>query len=388
MMTVAVHERWSGQAARAAVLREFIAYAQGIDGVRFMRRCDIARWWLDHAPALGEDRLRRGGCDRRAPPRRPEQRSPASRSRRSATSTSARAGRVAERSGARAFADWEEMLDGGCRSTRSSSARRPRTMRRPRSRRSSAAWPSTSRSRSPAREPTARRSSAAWRQSGAVCAVGYQWRSLDVLDELRALLRGAQPGLLVSRSFGPTEGARRDLEQAAAVVRRPGSRAAACCSSSRATTSISRSRSPARSSRCRRPADSGLLALAGRPPSPLDDAVAVLLRFAGGGIGAAHVAWSTRAAPAALRARRAGRGRRAAARARPGLRAARPRPRRSGRRHGQPCIRASRRSPASWTPCAAAIPAAVPCSPADALATLRALLACERAIASGERVAV
>ena len=33
-------------------------------------------------------------------------------------------------------------------------------------------------------------------------------------------------------------------------------------------------------------------------------------------------------------------------------------------------------------------PAAVPCSPADALATLRALLACERAIASGERVAV
>ena len=32
--------------------------------------------------------------------------------------------------------------------------------------------------------------------------------------------------------------------------------------------------------------------------------------------------------------------------------------------------------------------AAVPCSPADALATLAALIACERAIASGERVAV
>jgi hypothetical protein len=30
----------------------------------------------------------------------------------------------------------------------------------------------------------------------------------------------------------------------------------------------------------------------------------------------------------------------------------------------------------------------VPCSPADALATLVALVACERAIASGERVAV
>jgi predicted dehydrogenase len=33
-------------------------------------------------------------------------------------------------------------------------------------------------------------------------------------------------------------------------------------------------------------------------------------------------------------------------------------------------------------------PAAVPCSPADALATLAALIACERAIASGERVAL
>ena len=52
MMTVAVHERWSGQAARAAVLREFIEYAKGIDSVSFMRRCDIASWWLDkHPPA-------------------------------------------------------------------------------------------------------------------------------------------------------------------------------------------------------------------------------------------------------------------------------------------------------------------------------------------------
>ncbi len=51
MMTVAVHARWSGQAARAAVLREFIALAQGTPGVAFMRRVDIARWWLEHYPA-------------------------------------------------------------------------------------------------------------------------------------------------------------------------------------------------------------------------------------------------------------------------------------------------------------------------------------------------
>ena len=50
MMTVAVHARWSGQAARAAALREFIGYAQSIPGVRFMRRVDVARWWRDRYP--------------------------------------------------------------------------------------------------------------------------------------------------------------------------------------------------------------------------------------------------------------------------------------------------------------------------------------------------
>ena len=50
MMTVAVHARWSGQAARAAALRMFIEHAKTQPEVRFMRRCDIARWWLDSYP--------------------------------------------------------------------------------------------------------------------------------------------------------------------------------------------------------------------------------------------------------------------------------------------------------------------------------------------------
>jgi peptidoglycan/xylan/chitin deacetylase (PgdA/CDA1 family) len=50
MMTVAVHARWSGQPARAAALRLFIEHAQSQSSVRFMRRCDIARWWLDRYP--------------------------------------------------------------------------------------------------------------------------------------------------------------------------------------------------------------------------------------------------------------------------------------------------------------------------------------------------
>lgn len=59
MMTIGLHPRWSGQANRAAAVRDIIQYALGKDGVRFMRRLDIARWWLDHHaewPATGTAR--------------------------------------------------------------------------------------------------------------------------------------------------------------------------------------------------------------------------------------------------------------------------------------------------------------------------------------------
>jgi peptidoglycan/xylan/chitin deacetylase (PgdA/CDA1 family) len=52
MMTVAVHARWSGQAARAGAVRLFLEHARAQPGVRFMRRCDIATWWLEHNPPL------------------------------------------------------------------------------------------------------------------------------------------------------------------------------------------------------------------------------------------------------------------------------------------------------------------------------------------------
>lgn len=50
MMTVVAHARWSGQAARAAATRLFIEHALAQPGVRFMRREDIARWWLERYP--------------------------------------------------------------------------------------------------------------------------------------------------------------------------------------------------------------------------------------------------------------------------------------------------------------------------------------------------
>ena len=46
---------------------------------------------------------------------------------------------------------------------------------------------------------------AAAERSGTVCAVGYQWHALDLLGELRGLLAGQQIGALVGTSIGPTQ---------------------------------------------------------------------------------------------------------------------------------------------------------------------------------------
>jgi myo-inositol 2-dehydrogenase / D-chiro-inositol 1-dehydrogenase len=42
-------------------------------------------------------------------------------------------------------------------------------------------------------------------RTGTVCAVGYQWHALDLLDDLHRLLGDDQIGLLVGTSIGPTQ---------------------------------------------------------------------------------------------------------------------------------------------------------------------------------------
>lgn len=48
MLTVGIHERWSGQASRASALADFLEYAAGRPDVVFLRRADIAEWWIAH----------------------------------------------------------------------------------------------------------------------------------------------------------------------------------------------------------------------------------------------------------------------------------------------------------------------------------------------------
>jgi len=227
---------------------------------------------------------------------------------------------------------------------------------------------------------------AAWERSGAVCAVGYQWRSLDVLAELRAALGGAAAGLLVSRSFGPTEGARRDLEGGAAWFADP--RASGGLLFELASHDIDLQialAGPVESVQAC--AGRGLLALAGHEHRALDDTITVLLRFVSGGIGACHVAWSTEQAPPlyALDVQSADAALQLVLDPVFELR---------GRRRGADVAARGTVPPrvSTVTRFLDAVrrrdPAGVPCSPADALCTLRTLTACERAIASGECVAV
>jgi peptidoglycan/xylan/chitin deacetylase (PgdA/CDA1 family) len=47
LMTVSLHPRWIGQAARAGALRAFLEHALARADVWFARRLDVARWWID-----------------------------------------------------------------------------------------------------------------------------------------------------------------------------------------------------------------------------------------------------------------------------------------------------------------------------------------------------
>jgi len=221
----------------------------------------------------------------------------------------------------------------------------------------------------------------AWRRSGAVCAVGYQWRSIDVLDSLRASLAGRAPGLLVSRGLGPAERGRTGawFEDA---------RASGGVLFELASHDIDLQRTVAGPVvEVQAASAAGLLATAAEGAPDLDDAVAVVMRFAGGGLGIVALGWTeaqeppvysleVMAADAALRLDLGDR------------------PRLHGRSRGE-AIDLTAENDARSSSVARFLDAvwgggqsAIACSPEDALGTLRVALAAEQAVATGERVAV
>jgi myo-inositol 2-dehydrogenase / D-chiro-inositol 1-dehydrogenase len=216
---------------------------------------------------------------------------------------------------------------------------------------------------------------AAWRESGGVCAVGYQWRSLALLGRVRDELAGVAPGMLVSRSVGPTEPGR-----AASWFGDPAASGGILFELGSHDIDLQQALAgPAESVQAL--SSRGL----GAGGGALDDAVAVLVRYAGGGLGVISVAWMEQQDPpiyemdvlapdVALHL------------------ALDPEFRLAGRARGGTVDQEEAADPriSAVTGFLDAArrgdPAAVACTPEDALGTLRVALAAETAIATGEPV--
>ncbi len=216
---------------------------------------------------------------------------------------------------------------------------------------------------------------AAWRESGGVCAVGYQWRSLGLLGRVRDALAGAAPGMLISRSVGPTEPGR-----AASWFDDPAASGGILFELGSHDIDLQQALAgPAAS----------VQALSGRGlgagGGALDDVVAVLVRYAGGGLGVISVAWTEQQDPAIYELDVLGPDVALHLAFDPGFRLA-------GRAHGAAVDQEEGADPR--TSAVAGLldaarrgdPAAVACTPEDAVGTLQVALAAERAIASGETV--
>ncbi len=229
---------------------------------------------------------------------------------------------------------------------------------------------------------------AAWEAAGCVCAVGYQWRSLDVVAAAREALAGSPPGLLVSRSYGPTEPARADLAGAAAGSWFTDPRQSGGILFELASHDIDLQLALAgRVDSVQASAAAGRLALAGRDPMGLHDTVSLIMRFSGGGIGAVHAGWTGEGSPPVYALD-------VLAADVTLVLALDPDFRLRGRAGGREVdvadtVDARRRSQTRFLEAVArGTPDAVACTPRDALGTLAVALACETAIATSQEVRV
>jgi myo-inositol 2-dehydrogenase / D-chiro-inositol 1-dehydrogenase len=119
--------------------------------------------------------------------------------------------------------------------------------------------------------------------SDAVCAVGYQWRAVEVLDDLREALDGQEIGLLIGIGTGPTksrpwflnrtEGGGNLLERASHGIDLSRAIAGEVVSVQTTASAVSLAQSAGES-------------------GDIEDAAAITLRFANGGVGTSSIAWT------------------------------------------------------------------------------------------------
>jgi predicted dehydrogenase len=118
--------------------------------------------------------------------------------------------------------------------------------------------------------------------SSAVCAVGYQWRAIEVLDDLREALDGQELGLLIGIGTGPTksrpwflnrsEGGGNLLERASHGIDLQRAVAGEVAEVQAVASAVP-------------------LAQSAGARGDIEDAAALVLRFAGGAVGSSAIAW-------------------------------------------------------------------------------------------------
>jgi myo-inositol 2-dehydrogenase/D-chiro-inositol 1-dehydrogenase len=121
-------------------------------------------------------------------------------------------------------------------------------------------------------------------EASAVCAVGYQWRAVEALDDLRAALAGQELGLLIAIGTGPTksrpwflnraEGGGNLLERASHGIdlQRAVAGEVAAVQATAASVPLAQS--------------------AGGERGDIEDAAAIVLRFENGAVGSTAIAWT------------------------------------------------------------------------------------------------
>jgi len=213
----------------------------------------------------------------------------------------------------------------------------------------------------------------------AVCAIGYQWRAVEALDALREALDGQELGLLIGIATGPTKSRPWFLDRAQGggnVLER-------------ASHQIDLERAVGGEVVAVQAAAAGvaLAQSAGGDRGDIEDAAALVLHFANGGIGTIQIAWTRDGLPGVYSLDVLGSDSSLHLELDPGFTL-------SGRSRGRPVHAAMRQHPSDRTverfldAARSGDHAAVFCTPVDAAGTLAVALACEEAIASGATVPV
>lgn len=214
--------------------------------------------------------------------------------------------------------------------------------------------------------------------SSAVCAVGYQWRGVEVLDDLRRALEGQEIGLQIGISFGPTKSRPWFLDRA-----QGGGNLL-----ERASHTIDLERAIGGEVVAVKAAGSKvLLAQSEGEHGDIDDAAALVLHFANGALGAIQIAWTRDGLPGTYSLDVLGSDSSLHLELDPDFAL-------RGKSRGQAVEATSRQHPFDRS-VGRFIEAAhegkshsVFCSPADAAGTLAVAIACEGALVSGGTVAV